>query len=135
MVLRRDKSNKITYLANKYYSIFFSIINFYKVSDIASCYWLLETELLKQLNIKEKGFAIEVEVLSKYLKLYSNIIEVPISYEGRQYIEGKKIKISDGLNILYKIIIYSKLNPFFNFRKLKGDLQIIMICKQTTIYL
>lgn len=118
---KRINQYKITYLANKYYSIFFSIINFYKVSDIASCYWLLETELLKQLNIKEKGFAIEVEVLSKYLKLYSNIIEVPISYEGRQYSEGKKIKIYDGLNILYKIIIYSKLNPFFNFRKLKGD--------------
>ena len=112
---------KITYLANKYYSIFFSIINFYKVSDIASCYWLLETEVLKKLNIEENGFAIEVEVLSKYLKLYSKIIEVPIRYEGRQYSEGKKITLYDGLNILYKIFLYSKLNVFFNFRKLKRD--------------
>ena len=63
------------------------------ISPVAIGCWA--SELLKQLNIKEKGFAIEVEVLSKYLKLYSNIIEVPISYEGRQYSEGKKIKIYD----------------------------------------
>ena len=52
----------------KILTYFFSLINFYKVSDIASCYWLIETEVLKNLDIKEKGFAIEVEVLSKFLR-------------------------------------------------------------------
>ncbi len=118
---KRDNKYKTTYYANKILTIFFSIINLYKVSDIASCYWLIETELLKKINIKEKRFAIEVEVLSKYLKFYSKIIEVPISYTGRLYSEGKKIKFSDGLMIFFKIIYYSKLNIFLKIRYLKSS--------------
>lgn len=112
---KRYNRYKLTYFANKILTNFFSLINFYKVTDIASCYWLLETEILKKLDIKEKGFCIEVEVLSKFLKTKSNIIETPIRYEGRLYSEGKKIKLRDGIAIFYKIIYYSKLN-IFNFR-------------------
>ena len=96
---------------------FFSLINFYKVSDIASCYWLIETEVLKNLDIKEKGFAIEVEVLSKFLLEGKKIYEVPINYDGRLYSEGKKIKLKDGIFIFIKIIKYSKLLSIFKFRK------------------
>ncbi len=109
----RKNKYKITYYANKIFTAFFSAINFYKVTDIATCYWLIETEFLKMITIKEKGFGIEVEVLSKFLKFNSEIIEVPISYDGRLYSEGKKIKFADGFNILVKIIYYSKLNIFF----------------------
>ncbi len=108
----RENKYKTTFYGNKILTAFFSIINFFKVSDIATCYWLIETELLKKINIKEKGFAIEVEVLSKYLKYYTKIIEIPISYSGRLYSQGKKIKFSDGLMIFFKIIYYSKLNIF-----------------------
>ena len=68
-----------------------------------------------EIDIKEKRFCIEVEVLSKFLKTNSKIIEVPIAYEGRLYSEGKKIKFLDGISILSKIIYYSRLN-IFNFR-------------------
>ena len=54
----------------------------------------------------------ELEVLSKFIKLGIEIIEVPIKYEGRSYSEGKKIKLSDALNIAFKMIKYSKLNLF-----------------------
>ena len=63
----RNNKYKITYYGNKYLTYFFSLINFYKLSDIASCYWLIETDVLKSLNINENGFSIEVEVLSKFL--------------------------------------------------------------------
>ena len=86
----RNNRYKITYYGNKILTYFFSLINFYKVSDIASCYWLIETEVLKNLDIKEKGFAIEVEVLSKFLRGGNKIFEVPINYDGRLYSEGKK---------------------------------------------
>ena len=112
---KRVNRYKITYFANKLLTNIFSLINFYKVTDIASCYWLLETEILKKIDIKEKRFCIEVEVLSKFLKTNSKIIEVPIAYEGRLYSEGKKIKFLDGISILSKIIYYSRLN-IFNFR-------------------
>jgi len=109
----RIKKYKINYLANGFFTYFFSLINFYKVSDIASCYWLVEANFLRKINTKEKGFAIEVEVLSKYLRTNSNIIEIPIKYEGRLYSEGKKIKLVDGIKIFIKIFQYSKIN-FFN---------------------
>lgn len=113
----RNNKYKITYYGNKILTYFFSIINFYTVSDIASCYWLIETEVLKNLDIKEKGFAIEVEVLSKFLLEGKKIYEVPINYDGRLYSEGKKIRLKDGIFIFIKIIKYSKLLSIFKFRK------------------
>ena len=113
----RNNRYKITYYGNKILTYFFSLINFYMVSDIASCYWLIETEVLKNLDIKEKGFAIEVEVLSKFLRGGNKIFEVPINYDGRLYSEGKKIKLKDGIAIFIKIIKYSKLLSIFKFRK------------------
>ena len=101
-----------TYFGNKILTILFSILNKYKISDIASCYWLVKVDSLKKINIGEKGFAIEVEVLSKFIKNKIDIIEVPIRYEGRSYEDGKKIKLSDGIKIFFKILKYSKLNIF-----------------------
>ena len=87
----RDNKYKITFYANKYFTFLFSILNLTRLSDIASCYWLIDTEILKKINIVEKGFAIEVEVLSKFLRTGRKILEVPISYTGRTYQDGKKL--------------------------------------------
>ncbi len=106
----RNNLYYFTYLGNKIFSYIFSILNSYKVSDIASCYWLLEVEKLKRIDIQEKGFAIEVEVLSKFLKLGHEINEVPIKYEARSYENGKKIKLKDAVQIFIKIIKYCKYN-------------------------
>jgi len=116
----RNNKYKITYYGNKYLTYFFSLINFYKLSDIASCYWLIETDVLKSLNINENGFGIEVEVLSKFLQKNKRIVEVPINYDGRLYSDGKKINVYDGILIFYKIIKYSKLLNSFKFRKLNN---------------
>tara|TARA_X000000368_G_C23036952_1_gene714989 strand:- start:894 stop:1610 length:717 start_codon:yes stop_codon:yes gene_type:complete len=112
----QDRINKykITYLGNKYLTLLFSILNNYKVSDIASCYWLLRTKTLMEMNLVEKGFGIEVEVLSKFVRNSKSIIEVPIKYHGRTYEEGKKIKLSDGINIVLKILKYSKFGNYFS---------------------
>ena len=109
----RVKLYKIPYFGNKILTILFSILNNYKLSDIASCYWMLQTEDLKKLNIQEKGFCIEVEVLSKFLSINKEIIEIPINYQGRTYEDGKKIKFKDGVLIFIKILKYSKLKKFF----------------------
>ena len=101
-----------TYFGNKILTTIFSIVNNCKVSDIASCYWLVKVESLKKINISEKGFAIEVEVLSKFIKNKIEIIEVPIRYEARSYEDGKKIKLKDGIKIFIKILKYCKANIF-----------------------
>jgi len=98
-----------TYIGNKIFAYIFSIVNLTKLSDIASCYWLINLTTFRGLNLNEKGFAIEVEVLSKFLLTGSTIKEVPIKYEARSYENGKKIKLKDAISIFYKIIKYSKL--------------------------
>jgi len=113
----RFKGNKIrknvyfrTGLANKVMSLFFSIVNFYKVSDVATCYKLIPTEFFQSIRLNEQGFSIEIEILSKFLKTKNKIKEVPIKYEGRTYSEGKKIKASDGFMYLFNTLKYR----FFN---------------------
>ena len=95
-----------TNFANRVMSIFFSIINFYWVSDVATCYKLMPSNFLKNISIKEQGFSIEIEMLSKFLKYNKHIHEVPISYEGRSYEEGKKIKVSDGIMYILNTLKY-----------------------------
>ena len=97
---------KRTYFANKLISLFFSIIHSFKISDVASCYKLMPSNFLQNLKIKENSFSIEVEILAKFLKYNKSIIEVPISYQGRSYEEGKKIKTIDGIRYIIKTIKY-----------------------------
>ena len=66
----KDRKNvyKRTHIANKFMSFFFSIVNFYYVSDVATCYKLMPTNFFRNIYIKEQGFSIEIELLSKFLK-------------------------------------------------------------------
>lgn len=95
-----------TLIANKIMSQFFSLVNFYKVTDVASCYKLFPTNFYKNIDINEKGFSIEVELLSKFMKYNNSIIEIPIKYEGRSYEEGKKIKAIDGFLYILNTLRY-----------------------------
>ncbi len=99
-----------TYIANKVISLFFSLLNQKRITDVATCYKLMPTSFFKQNNFKEKGFSIEIELISKFLKNNKNIIEVPISYNARSYEEGKKIKTKDGFFYLFNTLRYR----FFN---------------------
>tara|TARA_B100000700_G_C14827284_1_gene752841 strand:- start:602 stop:811 length:210 start_codon:yes stop_codon:yes gene_type:complete len=61
---------------------------------------------LRKTTFIENGFAIEVELLAKFLKENKNLIEVPISYKARSYEDGKKIKTKDGFKYIYSILKY-----------------------------
>ena len=99
-----------TNVANRVMSLFFSVVNFYFITDVATCYKLMPSSFFKEVSLKEKGFSIEVELLSKFLKNNRSVLEVPIKYEGRSYTEGKKIKTSDGFKYLFNTLKYR----FFN---------------------
>ena len=105
-----DKVRKNVYfrtnLANRVMSLFFSVVNFYSISDVATCYKLMPSPFFKEVTLKEKGFSIEVELLTKFLKKNRSVLEVPIKYEGRSYTEGKKIKTSDGFKYLFNTLKY-----------------------------
>ena len=95
-----------TYIANKLMSLFFSYVNFCKISDIATCYKMMLTDIFKKIELHENGFSVEIEIVSKFLRQYKSIIEIPIRYEGRSYEEGKKIKPKDGIMYLINTIKY-----------------------------
>ena len=104
---KRNNQYFRTVFANKFLSLFFSIIYMYKVSDIATCYKLLPVKKIKNMALRENGFAIEVEIIAKFLKLKSpSLKEVPINYDGRTFEEGKKINIKDGFRYILKTIQY-----------------------------
>ncbi|MDA9711880.1 glycosyltransferase family 2 protein [Acidimicrobiaceae bacterium] len=103
---KRENIYTRTLIANRAMSYFFSLVHFYKISDIATCYKMMPTQFLKNINVSEKGFAVEVEILSKYLKYKKSVIEVPIKYSGRSYEDGKKIKTSDGIEYIIKTLKY-----------------------------
>ena len=107
---KRENIYLRTYLANKVMSSFFSFVNFYKVTDVATCYKLMPSNFFVNTLLKENGFSIEIELLSKFLKYNKSILEVPIAYEGRSYSEGKKIKAFDGIQYLLNTIKYRFLN-------------------------
>jgi len=102
--VKRNNIYLRTYIANKFLSFLFSVTNKKKVTDIATCYKLLPKAIYKNISLEKNGFDFEVEILSKSLKLADSHFEIPISYNGRSYSEGKKIKFTDGVKYIICIL-------------------------------
>lgn len=99
-----------TYYSNKLLSYIFSMLNNIKVTDVATCYKMMPVDFLSNMNINQNGFAIEIEIIAKFLNHNKSIYEIGIDYEGRTYAEGKKIKFIDGINYIFTMIKYRILN-------------------------
>lgn len=76
------------------------------LSDMETCYKMFTAEVIKGLNLKCRRFEFEVEVTAKVLKAGHRIYEVPISYAGREFHEGKKITWRDGFTALWYLFKY-----------------------------
>jgi len=74
------------------------------LSDMEICYKLMPTELMKSLELKADKFDLEPEITCKILKKDINIFEVPVTYVGRSFEEGKKITWKDGVSALITIV-------------------------------
>ena len=81
---------------------FFTNINF---SDVETGYKLLRKEVLRSVKLNENSFGIEIEITMKIAKLNLKIFEVGISYNGRTYDEGKKIKFYHFFSVVYRIFL------------------------------
>jgi glycosyltransferase involved in cell wall biosynthesis len=96
------------------YRIFFNhiltlisnIINNQKLTDAHTCYKAFHKTVINQINLEEDDFSFCPEITTKISKLGYKIEEVEISYQGREYKEGKKIKFYDGVKALYVLIKY-----------------------------
>ncbi len=98
------------YLANRFLTLVTNLATDLNLSDMEVGYKAFRTPVLKQLRLRANRFDIEPELVIKSAKLGVRIYEVPISYHGRTYAEGKKITWRDGLVALWKIFVYRFLD-------------------------
>jgi glycosyltransferase involved in cell wall biosynthesis len=95
------------YLANKLLTWLSNALTNLNMTDIETGYKAFRGEIIRNLVIKSSGFGFEVEVTAKIAKLGVAIYEVPISYYGRTYAEGKKIVFTDGLVALWWVLRFN----------------------------
>ena len=83
----------LTHLSNMFTNL--------NLSDMETCYKVFRREVADQIQIKSRTFAVEPEFAAKVAKLRARVYEVPITYSGRDYSEGKKIGLKDAFRALY----------------------------------
>jgi glycosyltransferase involved in cell wall biosynthesis len=94
------------YIANKTLTLLSDIFTNLKLSDMETCYKVFRREVLKGIQLKSNRFGFEPEITAKVAKGDWRVYEVPISYAGRTYEEGKKITWKDGFQALWCIVRY-----------------------------
>ncbi len=97
------------YLANKGLTFLSNCLTNLNMSDVETCYKAFRGEIIRNMTITSSGFGFEIEVTAKVAKLKCAVYEVPISYYGRTYEEGKKIGFKDGVAALFYILKYNWL--------------------------
>jgi glycosyltransferase involved in cell wall biosynthesis len=102
----RKAMNFWNMVANKTLTLATNILYNAILSDMETCYKVFRREVVQKMHIKARGFEFEPEVTAKVLKQGIRIYEVPISYNGREWTEGKKIKWTDGPIALWTLIRY-----------------------------
>ncbi len=97
------------YLGNKVLTFISDLLTNRNMSDIETGYKAFLTPILQQMPITSHGFGVEVEITAMVSKTKARTYEVPISYYGRSYEEGKKIGVRDGIAALWYIVFYNTL--------------------------
>lgn len=98
------------YLGNKLLTTLSNFLTDLNLSDIETCYKMFRASVLDDINLREDRFGFEPEFTAKVAREGYRIYEVPISYYGRTYEEGKKIGWQDGLEALRCIVQYNLTN-------------------------
>jgi glycosyltransferase involved in cell wall biosynthesis len=94
-------------LGNRFLTFFSNLCTDLNLTDMETGYKVFKKEVLQHLHLKSNRFGFEPEVTAKVAKMNYRIYEVPISYSGRDYWEGKKINWVDGLRAIFSIVRYN----------------------------
>jgi glycosyltransferase involved in cell wall biosynthesis len=92
------------YLGNKFLTLLSNAMSNLNLTDVETCYKVFRREVLDGIELKSNRFNFEPEFTAKIAKKGCRIYEVPISYSGRTYAEGKKINWKDGVAAIYAIL-------------------------------
>ncbi|HEV2489395.1 MAG TPA: glycosyltransferase family 2 protein [Candidatus Acidoferrales bacterium] len=98
------------YVGNKFLTLLSDMLTNLKITDMETCYKAFRREVIRSFPLRSNRFGFEPEVTAKVAKGRWRVYEVPISYAGRSYEEGKKITWRDGMTALFTILRYR----FFN---------------------
>jgi glycosyltransferase involved in cell wall biosynthesis len=96
----------VHWVGNRFLSLVTNVLYNTTLSDMETCYKLIDASLIASLPLRADRFDIEPEITAKILKRGVRIYEVPISYTGREFEEGKKITWRDGFSALWTLVKY-----------------------------
>jgi len=92
------------YLGNRMLTLVSNMFTNLNLTDMETCYKVFKREVAQRLDIKSRTFAVEPEITAKVAKMRCRVYEVPISYSGRDYAEGKKIGLKDAFIAIWAIV-------------------------------
>jgi glycosyltransferase involved in cell wall biosynthesis len=92
------------YVGNRVLTLLTNVLYNTMLTDMETCYKVMRREVLNGLDLQSNGFGIEPEITAKIFKRGYRVYEVPISYDGRSYEEGKKISWRDGVVALWVLL-------------------------------
>ncbi|MGD0281017.1 MAG: glycosyltransferase family 2 protein [Dissulfurispiraceae bacterium] len=95
------------YAGNQFLTLLSNMFTNLNLTDMETCYKVFKREVICGIDIKEKRFGFEPEITAKVAKMGCRLYEVGISYSGRTYEEGKKIKWKDGIKAVWCIFKYN----------------------------
>jgi glycosyltransferase involved in cell wall biosynthesis len=95
-------------VGNKVLTTLSNVFTNLNLTDMETCYKVFRADVIKSITLEQQRFGIEPEIVAKVARSGARIFEVPISYSGRTYEEGKKIGWRDGVKALYCVLRYSR---------------------------
>ncbi len=95
------------YLGNRFLTFLSNMFTDLNLTDMEACYKIFRRDVIQSIDIKENRFGFEPEIVAKVAQMRLRIYEMGISYYGRTYDEGKKIRLKDGFRALYCILRYN----------------------------
>ncbi len=99
------------YLANIVLTFLSNLLTNRHLTDIETCYKAFRAGVIKPLRLSSQGFGMEIEITALVCRTRARIYEVPITYHGRSYEEGKKIGVRDGIMSIIYLIYYNLIGP------------------------
>ncbi|HEV8318145.1 MAG TPA: glycosyltransferase family 2 protein [Vicinamibacterales bacterium] len=94
------------YAGNRILTLLTNVLYNTMLTDMETCYKVMRTDVLRSMTLRSDGFGIEPELTAKIFKRGYRVYEVPITYDGRGYDEGKKISWRDGVVALWVLLRY-----------------------------
>ena len=98
-------------MGNRFLTLLSNMFTDLNLTDMETCYKVVHADLLKRLPLSANRFGFEPEVTARLAQAKARIYELPISYDGRSYAEGKKINWKDGVAALYYILRTNIFGP------------------------